>query len=358
MLLDDLLTAATELGASDLLIKAGSPPCVRLDGELLPLAMPVLKADDAHDLCCAILTPVQLERLAAHLEVSASYEIPSLARFRVGVYRQRSTLRCAIRVIPIQPRSMDSLRLPPVSRYFAERPRGLVIVCGTAGSGRSTTIAAMINHVNQNCPVHIATLESPIEFVYPNGKALVDQFEIARDASSAVGAMENTARLDTNVIAVGELSDSRMALLCLDAAESGQLVFAAMQASSAVQAIDRIVDWFPAARQSAIRGQLADNLVGVISQRLIKRKEGAGRIAHFETLVGVPSVRSLIREGKNLQIHALIQSGQKQGMATHDQSLAILVKRGTVSYERAAEQAANLVEFDSYCGGGHTPRSS
>lgn len=351
MVLDDLLKIAVEMRASDLLIKAGSPPYVRVNGDLAPLEIPVLTAADARDLSCSTLADEQITQMEANFEVDAAYEIPGIARFRIGVYRQRGTMRSAIRVVPDRIPSMESLRLPPVSKYFAERPCGLIIVAGISGSGKSTTIAAMVDYINQAFPVHILTIENAIEFAYLRGTALVDQREIGRDAISAVSAIESAMRQDVDVIAAGELSSSEMAALCLNAAETGHLVFAAMQAASAVHALERMIEWFPSTQQNTVRAQLADNLVGVVSQSLIKTRDGMDRAACFETLVGVPSVRNLIREGKNSQIHALIEAGQKQGMMTRDQALANLVKRGAIRYQQAIEQAANIADFDLLCGG-------
>lgn len=349
--LDDLLISTVECGGSDLHIKVGTPPLVRIRGDLVPLNAPLLTADDARQLSFAALSETQIERFKKDRELDFAYAIEGHARFRGNVFLQRGLTQAVYRVIPLVIRSMEELLLPPVCKFFAERPRGLVLVTGPAGSGKSTTQAAMIDYINRNFPLHIMTIEDPIEFVHPSGKALINQRELDRDTKSFSNALRAVLRQDPDVILVGEMRDLETIALAVTAAETGHLVFGTLHTTDAVQTIDRVIDVFPQHQQQQIRMQLSVNLVGVISQTLIKTVDGGSRVAAFETLVGISSVRSLIREAKTHQISSLIQTGMKQGMITMDQSLAALVHAGLVTFEAAAEKAQNLAEFKILCAG-------
>jgi twitching motility protein PilT len=355
--LDDLLISTVDCDGSDLHIKVGSPPLVRIRGDLLPLNAPVLSAQESRDLCFTTLTRVQIDKFVADRELDFAYSIEGKARFRGNLFYQRGVIQGVFRVIPLHIRSMEELNLPPVCKYFAERPRGLVLVTGPAGSGKSTTQAAMIHYINQKFATHIVTIEDPVEFIHPTGKALINQRELDRDTLSFANALRAVLRQDPDVILVGEMRDLETISLAVTAAETGHLVFGTLHTTDAVQTIDRVIDVFPQHQQQQIRMQLSVNLVGVVSQTLLKTIDGNQRVAAFETLVGVSSVRSMIREAKTHQIGSMIQTGMKQGMITLDQSLANLVMGKVVTFEAAAEKAHNLAEFNILCNaGGQRPQ--
>jgi len=349
--LDDLLISTLECDGSDLHIKVGAPPLVRIRGDLVPLNAPVLSVDDARALSIAALDEKQVARFNEERELDFAYAIAGRARFRGNLFLQRGVTQAVFRVVPLTIRSMEELHLPPVCKFFSERPRGLVLVTGPAGSGKSTTQAAMIDYINHSFPLHIVTIEDPIEFIHPSGTALINQRELDRDTRSFSNALRAVLRQDPDVILVGEMRDLETIALAVTAAETGHLVFGTLHTTDAVQTIDRVIDVFPQHQQQQIRMQLSVNLVGVVSQTLVKTVDGNSRVAAFETLVGVSSVRSLIREAKTHQIGSLIQTGMKQGMITMDQSLANLVNGGVVSFEAAAEKAQNLAEFKILCSG-------
>ena len=349
--LDDLLVSTVECDGSDLHIKVGSPPLVRIRGDLVPLNAPVLTEDDARELSFAALDKPQIARFEEERELDFAYAIDGLARFRGNLFLQRGVTQSVFRVVPLTIRTMEELHLPPVCKFYAERPRGLVLVTGPAGSGKSTTQAAMIDYINKSFPLHIVTIEDPIEFIHPSARALINQRELDRDTRSFSNALRAVLRQDPDVILVGEMRDLETIALAVTAAETGHLVFGTLHTTDAVQTIDRIIDVFPQHQQQQIRMQLSVNLVGVVSQTLVKTVDGSQRVAAFETLVGISSVRSLIREAKTHQISSLIQTGMKQGMITMDQSLASLVNANVVSYEAAAEKAQNLAEFKILCSG-------
>ncbi|MCS6951055.1 MAG: type IV pilus twitching motility protein PilT, partial [bacterium] len=343
---DELLTKVVQRDGSDLHLKAEQYPMVRIYGDLYPMQeYGRLSSEQVRELCFSIISPEQRARFEKELELDFAYEVPGLSRFRGNIYQQRGHVQAAFRVIPYRIQTMEELQLPPVCRYFAERPRGLVLVTGPAGSGKSTTQAAMLNYINENFPVHIVTVEDPIEFVHQPKVALVNQRELDTDTLSFANALKFVLRQDPDVILVGEMRDLETIHLAITAAETGHLVFGTLHTPDAVQTVDRIIDVFPLHQQQQIRMQLSVNLVGVISQTLCKRADGKGRVAAFEVLVGTFAVRNLIREAKTYQITSLIQTGTKQGMMTLDQSLASLVKRGVVTYEEALSKAKDIKEF-------------
>jgi len=347
--LTELLTLTVRKGASDLHLKAGSPPLIRLYGELKPLDLPILTSEDTRDLSFSRLTEEQSNRFKSDYELDFALDIPDLARFRGNVYYQRGETQSCFRVIPNKIKSIEELNLPPVCKFFTDRPRGLVLVTGPAGSGKSTTQAAMIDYINSSRPVHIVTIEDPIEFVHTDNKALINQRELDRDTHSFTNALRAVLRQDPDVILVGEMRDLETVSLAVTAAETGHLVFGTLHTTDAVQTIDRIIDVFPQHQQQQIRMQISVNLIGIVSQTLVKAKGGGGRVAAFETLVGIPSVRTIIREAKNYQLYSMIQTGAKQGMMTLDQSLANLVNQGCVDFEDGLEKAQNIAEYKALC---------
>lgn len=344
---DDLLKFTVQNDGSDLLLKADSPPLVRIHGELRPVKLLPLRAEEVQELTYSILTDTQKRRFEEDLELDFAYEIPGVSRFRGNVFQQRETLGLSMRVIPFQVKTMDELGVPPVCKEFCERPRGLVLVTGPTGSGKSTTLAAMIDYINSKFPVHIVTIEDPIEFVHEDKKALINQRELHSDTLSFSNALRYVLRQDPDVILVGEMRDLETISLAITAAETGHLVLATLHTTDAVQTVDRIIDVFPQYQQNQVRMQLSVNLIGVVSQTLLRKADGKGRVAAFEVLVGVPAVRNLIREGKTHQIASLLQTGQKHGMMTMDQCLADYVKRGWVTYEEALKKAHNIREFNA-----------
>jgi twitching motility protein PilT len=351
MTVDELLQKTVEMEGSDLHIKADSPPLVRVHGDLFPLDHPPFTPEESRRLAYSVLTPQQIQRFEEDLELDLSYEIPGLARFRGNVMQQRSAIGIVFRVIPLRIQSMDELSLPAVCRYFSERPRGLVLVTGPAGSGKSTSQAAMIDYINSRSAQHIMTVEDPVEFLHDDKKSLINQRELGTDTLSFANALKFVLRQDPDVILIGEMRDLETIALAITAAETGHLVFGTLHTTDAVQTVDRIIDVFPIYQQQQVRMQMSVNLVGVISQTLVKRADGKGRVAAFETLVSIPSVRNLIREAKTHQIASMIQTGSRQGMITLDQSLANLVKNKLVTYEDALGKASNVIEFKSLAGG-------
>lgn len=346
--LDTLLRSTVERDGSDLHLKANSRPLVRVYGDLMPMEeMPVLSADDVRGLAYSIMSDFHKTRFEEDWELDMAYVIEGVARFRVNVFIQRSHLGVVFRVIPMRIRTMEELMLPPVCRYFAERPRGLVLVTGPAGSGKSTTQAAMIDFINRTRAEHIMTVEDPVEFIHDDVNSLINQRELDTDTLSFSNALKYVLRQDPDVILVGEMRDLDTIHLAITAAETGHLVFGTLHTPDAVQTIDRVIDVFPMHQQQEVRMQLAVNLVGVISQNLLKLKDGNGRVAAYETLVAVPAIRNLIRESKTFQVGSMIQTGAKQGMMTLDQCLAGLVKKGLVDKQEARTRSSNAREFDA-----------
>lgn len=346
--LDELLTYVVKNEGSDLHLKAESHPLMRLYGDLQEMEQyPKLTPEQVRELCYSILNERQIARFEKDFELDFAYEIEGLARFRGNAFIQRGLLGCVYRVIPLRIRTMEEIGLPPVCKYFAERPRGLVLVTGPAGSGKSTSQAAMIDYINSKFPLHIMTVEDPVEFVHEDKMALINQRELDVDTLSFANALKFVLRQDPDVILVGEMRDLETVALAITAAETGHLVFGTLHTTDAVQTVDRVIDIFPMYQQQQVRMQLSVNLVGVLSQTLVKRADGKGRVAAFETLVAVPAIRNLIRENKTFQIGSLIQTGTKQGMMTLDQCLAGLVKKGVVRYEDALSKAKNVIEFNA-----------
>ncbi len=344
--IEELLLSALQNDASDLHIKAGSPPLLRIYGELVPLQHPPLTPDEARELTLSVMSPAQQETFGEAWEIDLGYSMEGVGRFRVNALIQRGYTGSVFRFIPLQIRTIDDLGLPEVCKYFAERPRGLVLVTGPAGCGKSTTQAAMLDYINERYPCHIMTVEDPVEFIHNDKQALVNQRELGTDTLSFNNALKYVLRQDPDVILIGEMRDLETIQLAITAAETGHLVFGTLHTTDAVQTVDRVIDVFPTHQQQQIRMQLSVNLLGVISQMLVKVASGKGRVACFETLVCTPAVRSSIRERKTHQIASIIQTGAKQGMTTLDQYLASLVRQGIVTPEEGRIKAKDPAEFD------------
>ncbi len=343
--LGDLLIEMLEAGASDLHLTAGSPPVIRVDGDVRPLDHPSLTPAATRDLVYDILTDEQRRRLENDWELDFSYSVPGAARFRVNVYFQRGALGAAFRAIPHEIKSLDKLGLPAAMESLTEKPRGLVLVTGPTGSGKSTTLAAMIDRINETRSGHIMSIEDPIEFLHRHKRCIVNQREVSSDTRSFAAALRHVLRQDPDVILVGEMRDLETISLAVTAAETGHLVFGTLHTQDAPQTVDRIVDVFPPHQQGQVRAQLANALQGIITQTLLKRRDGRGRVVACEVLVATPGVRNLIREGKNHQLYSAMQTGGKFGMQTLDAALAGLVRQGLVSPEEAGRHAANPDEL-------------
>jgi twitching motility protein PilT len=319
---------------------------IRIHGELHEIESPHFTNEEFRSELYRLLKIPQIDRFEKHQELDFAMEVPGVSRFRGNAYQQRGNTQAAFRVIPYEIQSMEDLHLPPACYDFIERPRGLVLVTGPAGSGKSTTLAAMLDRINRTQPVHIVTVEDPIEFVHEDHMALINQRELEVDTLSFANALKFVLRQDPDVILVGEMRDLETIHLAITAAETGHLVFATLHTVDSIQTVDRIVDVFPTHQQQQIRMQLSVNLVGVISQALVKRKDGRGRIAAHEVMVATSAVRNLIRENKTYQIGSIIQTGARQKMITLDNSLANLVERDLVNREDARERAKDPNEFE------------
>jgi twitching motility protein PilT len=351
--LAEFLIAVIESDGSDLHITAGLPPMIRVHGELKPLkGYRKLFAKDLQEIVYSMLTQKQRERFEENLELDVSYSLPGKARFRVNVFQQRDAVGAVMRLIPFGIKSLDELGLPKVVSEFADLRRGLVLVTGITGSGKSTTLAALIDIINQQRAEHIMTVEDPIEFLHRHKKAVVNQREVGTDTHGFGGALKHVLRQDPDVILVGEMRDLETISTALTAAETGHLVFATLHTQDAPQSVDRIIDVFPPHQQQQIRIQLAGTLAGVVSQQLVPRRDGKGRAAAAEVLVATSAVRNLIREGKTHQIYTSIQVGGKFGMQVMDHHLAELVKTNVVSYEAALERAHHAEELNRLLGKG------
>ena len=344
---EDLLRITVEREASDLHIKAGTKPYVRIHGELFQLEdEEPITAESSRDAAFSVIDDAQRRKFEKELELDFAFDIPDLARFRGNIYQQRGLIQAAFRVIPLEIQTIEELHLPPIVRTFCDRPRGLVLMTGPAGSGKSTTQAACLDYINRKYPCHIVTVEDPIEFIHDDDMALINQRELDIDTLSFANALKFVLRQDPDVILVGEMRDLDTIQLAITASETGHLVFGTLHTVDAVQTVDRIIDVFPIHQQQQVRMQLSVNLVGVISQTLIKRADGKGRVAAFETLVAVGAVRNLIRENKTYQVSSIVQTGMRMGMQTLDQSLAQLVKDNTVLKQEAVQRAKDRGEFE------------
>src|SRR5262249_25986166 len=342
----DLLTLLVERGASDLHITTGTPPQIRMHGKLTPLPQfEPLTPPDTQRLAYSVLNEAQKQKFEEDNELDLSFGIQGLARFRCNVYRQRGAIGCAIRVIPVKIRGFAGLGLPPIVEQMAERQKGLVLVRGPTGSGKSTTLAAMIDKINSERSEHIMTIEDPIEFVHHHKKCVVNQREVFSDTQSFKAALKYILRQDPDVVLVGEMRDLETVAAALTIAETGHLTFGTLHTNSCAQTMNRIIDVFPTSQQDQVRAQLSLVLEGVLSQQLIPTSDGQGRAMALEIMVATPAIRNLIREEKIHQIYSAMQAGQKFGMQTMNQSLLNLVQRGKISREEAVHRTMDPEEL-------------
>jgi twitching motility protein PilT len=350
-LLTELLIEVLERNASDLHLTAGARPTIRINGALEPLEdRPMMTPPTIQRMMYAVLTQKQREKFEEVLELDFAYAVPGKARFRVNLYKQRDAVGAAFRLIPFEIKPLEELGVPPSVANFSMLPRGFVLVTGPTGSGKSTTLASLVDLANRNRRDHIMTVEDPIEFLHRHKSSLVNQREVGEDTWSFQNALKHVLRQDPDIILVGEMRDLETISVALTAAETGHLVFATLHTQDAAQTIDRVIDVFPPHQQQQIRVQLAGALQGVVCQTLAKTADGKGRAFATEVLVATPAVRNLIREGKTHQIYSALQAGAKHGMHTMDQHLAELVKSGRISYETGMEKCHHIEDFNRLCG--------
>jgi twitching motility protein PilT len=343
--ISDLLAFSVKNKASDLHLSAGLPPMIRVHGDVRKINVPVMEHSEVHDMVYDIMNDGQRKVYEETLECDFSFEIPNLARFRVNAFNQNRGAGAVFRTIPSNILTLEQLNCPPIFKEIAQNPRGIVLVTGPTGSGKSTTLAAMIDYINENEFGHILTVEDPIEFVHQSKKCLINQREVGPHTLSFANALRSALREDPDVILVGEMRDLETIRLALTAAETGHLVFGTLHTSSAAKTIDRIVDVFPAAEKEMVRSMLSESLRAVISQTLCKTKDEQGRVAAHEIMIGTPAIRNLIRENKIAQMYSAIQTGQNVGMQTLDQNLKELVQRNLISLGEARGKAANKEAF-------------
>ncbi len=343
----ELLTFVVKTKASDLFLSAGVPPMIRVHGDVRRINLPPLTHEEVHAMVYDVMSDSQRLRYEEALECDFSFSIPGLARFRVNVFVQQRGAAAVLRTIPSRVLSLTELDAPAIFADIASYPRGLVLVTGTTGSGKSTSLAAMINHINENTYGHILTVEDPIEFVHDTKKCLVNQREVGPNTLSFANALRSALREDPDVIMVGEMRDLETIRLALTAAETGHMVFGTLHTSSAAKTIDRIVDVFPSAEKEMVRSMLSESLRAVISQALLKTREGNARVAAHEILIATPAIRNLIRENKVAQMFSTMQSGQQHGMQTLDQSLLDLVRQERITSAEAQVKAQNRDLFSA-----------
>jgi len=334
----ELLAFSAKQGASDLHLSADMPPMIRVDGDVRRINLPALDHKEVHSLVYEIMNDKQRKDFEEFLETDFSFEVPGVARFRVNAFNHNRGAGAVFRTIPSKILSMDDLGMGQIFKDLAMTPRGLVLVTGPTGSGKSTTLAAMVDYINDTKYDHILTVEDPIEFVHESKKSLVNQREVHRDTLGFNEALRSALREDPDVILVGEMRDLETIRLALSAAETGHVVFGTLHTSSAAKTIDRIVDVFPAEEKSMVRSMLSESLQGVVSQTLLK-KNGGGRIAAHEIMIGTPAIRNLIREAKIAQMYSAIQTGGSLGMQTMDQCLQVMLGKGLISREVARDKA-------------------
>ena len=348
----DFLDEVLKREASDLHITTGVPPMLRLDGDLMPLNDIVLKPNDTKTLIYSILNEAHREKLERNLELDLSYSVPGKSRFRVNVYHQRGSIAAAFRVIPEHILTFKELNLPPLLEELTRKPRGLIIVTGPTGTGKTTTLATMIDAINERDLKHIITIEDPIEYLHNHKKSMVNQREVGEDTKSFANALKYALREDPDVILLGEMRDVETISAAITAAETGHLVLATLHTQDAPQTIDRIIDVFPPHQQEQIRVQLASSLQGIIAQQLLPLKGAKGRIPAIEMLVATPAVRNIIRDAKTHLLYNAMQTGQKDGMKSLDQALSELYKQGKISLESALIKANDSAHMKKIIGGG------
>ncbi len=340
----ELLAFAYKKSASDLHLSSGLPPLIRVDGDIKRINVDPLDERTVHNMIYDIMSDKQQKDFEEFLETDFSFELPGIARFRVNAFHQQRGPSAAFRTIPSKVLSLDQLNAPEIFKEIAQQPRGLVLVTGPTGSGKSTTLAGMVNHVNENQYSHLLTIEDPIEFLHTSKNCLINQRELGTHTLGFAEALRSALREDPDVILVGEMRDLETIRLALTAAETGHLVFATLHTSSAAKTIDRIIDVFPAGEKDMVRAMLSESLRAVISQVLLKKASG-GRLAAHEIMIGTPAIRNLIREGKVPQMYSTIQTGQAQGMQTLDQCLLELVRNRVIALEEARIRAVNKDKF-------------
>ncbi|MDR3395512.1 MAG: type IV pilus twitching motility protein PilT [Parasulfuritortus sp.] len=345
MEISDLLTFAVKNKASDLHLSAGLPPMIRVNGEIRRINVPPMDNTQVRAMIYDVMSDAQRKNYEEFLETDFSFALPGVARFRVNAYNQERGASAAFRTVPSKVLSLEELEAPRSFKEIADQPRGIVLVTGPTGSGKSTTLAAIIDYINDNLHGHILTIEDPIEFVHQSKKCLINQRELGPHTQSFENSLRSALREDPDVILVGEMRDLETIRLALTAAETGHLVFGTLHTSSAAKTIDRIIDVFPAAEKEMVRSMLSESLRAVISQALLKRKDGSGRVAAHEIMIGTPAIRNLIRENKVAQMYSSIQTGQALGMQTLDQCLTDLVKRNIISSLDARAVAVNKDMF-------------
>lgn len=343
--LNRLLHQVVEVDASDLHLKANNPPLLRIRGELRRADVPPIPESELNDILNSLLTEERRERLEEYREMDLSYAVPGLARFRVNIFWQREKLGAVFRLIPFRIKTIDELRLPQVTKSLAMLPRGLILVTGPTGSGKSTSLAAMINHINENSKRHIITIEDPIEYVHEDKKSIINQRELGTDTHSFSDALRHVMRQNPDVILVGEMRDLETIQLAITAAETGHLVFSTLHTVDAAQTIDRIVDVFDPDMQAQIRTQLSTTLQAVVSQTLLPTMDNKGRVAAFEVMTATASIRTMVRDGKTHQLYHDIQMGADVGMQTLDGALLALLAEKKIDYEHALAKCSNPADF-------------
>ena len=341
MQITDLLAFSVKNKASDLHISTGLPPMIRVHGDVRRINLPAANQEQVFDMITDVMNDNQRKIFQQNLETDFSFELPNIARFRVNAFMSNRGPAAVFRTIPSTVLTLEQLQAPKVFEKISDTPRGLVLVTGPTGSGKSTTLAAMINYINENHPAHVLTIEDPIEFVHQSKKALVNQRELHQHTHSFANALKSALREDPDVILVGEMRDPETIGLALTAAETGHLVFGTLHTTGAAKTVDRIVDVFPAGEKEMVRSMLSESLRAVISQTLLKTKDGSGRVAAHEIMLSTPAVRNLIRENKIAQIGSVMQTGQQYGMQTLDQCLQNLVRRNQISVDMARSKASN-----------------
>ncbi|HGO8521216.1 TPA: type IV pilus twitching motility protein PilT [Neisseria meningitidis] len=341
MQITDLLAFGAKNKASDLHLSSGISPMIRVHGDMRRINLPEMSAEEVGNMVTSVMNDHQRKIYQQNLEVDFSFELPNVARFRVNAFNIGRGPAAVFRTIPSTVLSLEELKAPSIFQKIAESPRGMVLVTGPTGSGKSTTLAAMINYINETQPAHILTIEDPIEFVHQSKKSLINQRELHQHTLSFANALRSALREDPDVILVGEMRDPETIGLALTAAETGHLVFGTLHTTGAAKTVDRIVDVFPAGEKEMVRSMLSESLTAVISQNLLKTHDGNGRVASHEILIANPAVRNLIRENKITQINSVLQTGQASGMQTMDQSLQSLVRQGLIAPEVTRRRAQN-----------------